>query len=284
MISYHDAFHKLRADLRNLYDEGEASAIASWFVEELTGLSYTQRLAQRDMLMTEVQERRYNDGREKLAKGMPLQYVLGYGWFMGQMYKVNEHTLVPRPETEELVQWVTDDWQPKQDSISILDIGTGTGCIPISLKLKMPAANVTSCDISVGALKVAEENAARLQAPVTLLQLNFLEQAACQQLTTYNVIVSNPPYIPETEKETLARNVRDYEPGTALFVPGNDALLFYRSIAEFGKSHLAAGGAIYCELHRDYAEATKELFLDLGYSRVELRQDMHGNPRMLKAR
>ena len=189
--------------------------------------------------------------------------------------------MIPRPETEELVKWIEDD--SKGATVKLLDIGTGSGCIPITLKLALPKAEVSAMDISMGALGVAKENARRLQADVDLFLFDFLDKSGWNELPKYDVIVSNPPYIPETEQHTMHTNVKDFEPGQALFVPGDDAQLFYRHIAEFGLAHLNEGGAVYCELHVDHATATQELFENAGYSFTELRQDIHGNNRMLKA-
>jgi release factor glutamine methyltransferase len=241
-----------------------------------------QRITDKDKLLTEEQGQLLAACKDKLAAGMPMQYVLGYAWFMGRRFIVNEHVLIPRPETEELVQWIADDY--KETDPAILDIGTGSGCIPVSLKLLLSKAKVSAIDVSAEALEVARTNAKSLDADVVFQQMNFLDTGAWESLPQYDVIVSNPPYIPETERLTLAAHVREYEPGLALFVPGDDALLFYRHIAEFGMMHLLQEGSIYCELHVDYATATEELFKSMGYSFTELRADMHGNLRMLKAK
>jgi release factor glutamine methyltransferase len=260
----------------------EAEAIAHELLQHITGLDRTQRLFQKDTLFTEQQQNDYDTATSALLKGTPLQYVTHSAWFMGREYYVNEHTLIPRPETEELVQWIVDD-NKKKTSLSILDVGTGSGCIPTALKLAMPLAHISACDISSGALEVAKKNATQLNAEVQFYQLDFLDATQWQQLNTCDIIVSNPPYIPQAEKERLHPNVRDFEPGTALFVPNDDALIFYREIAAFGKTHLKAGGSIYCELDADHATETKELFEKAGYRNVDVRKDMHGNWRMLKA-
>ena len=159
---------------------------------------------------------------------------------------------------------------------------TGSGCIAISLALGIPAAAVTAIDVSADALVVAKENAAQLGANINFQEIDFLNEAQRNTLTSFNVIVSNPPYIPINEAGTLHRNVRDYEPGTALFVPDEDALLFYRLLAEFGKTHLTPGGSIYCELHQNYARETASMFEASGYRNVELRSDAFGNARMVR--
>ena len=216
----------------------------------------------------------------ELAKGMPVQYVIGSTLFMGRPFEVNPAVLIPRPETEELVRWIIDEEQPQ----STLDVGTGSGCIAISTKLGLPQAALSAVDVSEAALAVAKKNALNLNAAIHFERLDFLDFAARGTLPSFDVIVSNPPYIPLTERATLHANVRDHEPATALFVPDNDALLFYRAIAQFGLTHLNAGGSIYCELHQDYAAATADLFNACGYGKTNLRRDMHGAWRMLCAR
>lgn len=280
MLNYNDAFYQLRNALHHLYDGQEAAAIAHEVLQHITGMDKLKRLVDKDKALTAEQENNYHQMQAKLLSGKPLQYVTGHAWFMNRAFMVNENVLIPRPETEELVGWIL---QNQQGNKTILDIGTGSGCIPVSLKLAMPQVIVTACDISEGALSVAQYNAKTLHADIQFVQLDFLQSQQRDILPSYDVIVSNPPYIPVTEKETLHTNVRDHEPGTALFVPGDDPLLFYREIALFGKTHLNSNGAIYCELHAEYALATKKLFEEMNYSHVTIKKDMHGNLRMLKA-
>ena len=283
MPTYKQAFHNLRQQLQHIYDAGEATAIAKETMEALTGIAYSQSLTTDDKELSGDITNAITAASQQLLAGKPMQYVLGYAWFLNRRFKVNDQVLIPRPETEELVDWITSDCQSKNEAISILDIGTGSGCIPISLKLAMPEALVASCDISKGALAVAADNATQLQAAIQLIALDFLAPGAQATLGTYDIIVSNPPYIPIQEQETMHPNVRDHEPGTALFVPNNDALLFYRAIAVFAKDHLKEGGTVYCELHKDYAVATRALFEENGYKHIELRKDINGHWRMLKA-
>lgn len=276
------AFYVLKQELERIYDASEAAAIAHEVLEYITGLGKLQRISAKDEQLTMEQLELFNNARSRLMTGEPLQYVTGIQWFMGKPFQVNKHVLIPRPETEELVQWIADEHKTKT-GISILDIGTGSGCIPISLKLKLSHALVTSCDISTDALTIAQSNARKLEADVQFVELDFLHETQWAHLKKFDVIVSNPPYIPKSEEASLDKNVRDFEPGMALFVPDNDALLFYRKIAMFGKTHLKPEGAIYCELHRDYAKATQVMFEQMGYASVVLKKDMHGNDRMLKA-
>lgn len=283
MLSYNAAFYELRNDLQTVYDTQEATAIAHQVLEHITGAGKFDRLINKDTLLSEKQFSQYQQMKAELLTAKPLQYVLGYSWFMERQFEVNKHVLIPRPETEELVYWIINDHQGEQKILDVLDIGTGSGCIPISLKLAMPEWNITSCDISGDALRVATSNAQTLNAAIELKELDFLDKEKWSALGIYDIVVSNPPYIPETEREQLHANVREHEPGTALFVPSNDALLFYRNIAEFGKTHLKQYGSIYCEVHVDYANDTEALFREMAYSQTELRKDMHGNLRMLKA-
>ncbi len=281
MHTYSQAFYTLKGELTPMYDEREASAIAHEVMLHITRLDKLERLVQKDEEFTTEQEILFTQARIDLLKGKPLQYVTGSAWFMNREFIVNEHVLIPRPETEELVQWVVDD--NKKDNISIFDIGTGSGCIPISLKLALPAAAVTTCDISEMALETAAANAKKLLANIHFIGMDILDTEQQNNTGVYDVIVSNPPYIPISERANMHSNVKDHEPEIALFVPNDDALLFYRAIAQFGKTHLAEKGSIYCELESSHAQETKALFELMGYSNVEIRKDMHGNWRMLKA-
>lgn len=282
MFTVSTAFYHLKNSLQPLYDEREAAAIAHEVINHITGLSKTERLIQKDTALGEDKLQQYETALAALTKGVPMQYVIGEAWFMGAPYFVNKHVLIPRPETEELVQWIVDD-NNNNTAVSIIDIGTGSGCIPISLKKLLPAATVTSGDVSNDALNVAKRNAEALDADVEFVLLNFLDYYSHTRLSYYDIIVSNPPYIPLSEKERLHTNVRDNEPSIALFVADNDPLIFYKALAIFGKGHLKQNGYIYCELDTGHAEETKKLFESEGYKEVVLKKDIHGNERMIRA-
>ncbi len=282
MYTISSSFYHLKNSLITLYDEREAAAIAHEILGHITGLTKTERLIEKDKALDEKKLEEYEKALAQLAKGVPLQYVTGVAWFMGFQFIVSRHVLIPRPETEELVQWIVDDCKNKP-GVSIIDIGTGSGCIPISLKKLLPAATVTSGDVSPEAIDVARKNAAALSADIEIVLLNFLDYYTHNRLGNYDIIVSNPPYIPQSEKEKLHVNVRDNEPSLALFVADNDPLIFYRALAIFGKGHLKDNGYIYCELDADNAQKTKILFENEGYKNVELKKDIHGNERMLRA-
>ena len=282
-MTINDAFYGLKLRLQSIYDAQEAAAIAHEVLWSVTGLEKMERLMKKDLELTEEQQTKFDHYAAGLQKGEPMQYVLEESWFMGRAFYVNNAVLIPRPETEELVDWIIKDQQHRTNSFSILDIGTGSGCIPISLQLALQKASVSSMDVSAEALVVARHNAAILQADVHFYENNFLDTATWPDFPKYDIIVSNPPYIPESDKESMHSNVKDHEPSLALFVPNDDVLLFYRNIADFGLMHLQDEGVVYCELHLEYAQATQQLFEEKGYRNVEIRKDMHGNWRMLKA-
>lgn len=280
MLSHNDAFYSLKNDLQAIYDPQESAAIAHELLLHLTGKDRSQRLLEKDIILSHSEQHAYDIMKADLLKGKPLQYVTGIAWFLGRPYTVNENVLIPRPETEELVQWIAEDH--KGQLVSILDIGAGSGCISVSLSRSLPGAEVSACDISNAALKVASKNAHALDARVSFYELDILDKQKWAELPAFDIIVSNPPYIPLSEKDQLAPNVRDHEPATALFVPNDDVLIFYKAIAGFGKTHLKDGGSIYCELHRDLYLRTESVFKEAGYKNVRLKRDIHGNWRMLK--
>ncbi|XZF14041.1 peptide chain release factor N(5)-glutamine methyltransferase [Chitinophagaceae bacterium MMS25-I14] len=282
MPTYNDAFYTVKQQLQPLYDAQEAATIAHELLFHITGLDKLQRLVQKDHPLDTAQEQQLQAGLQQLAAGVPLQYVTGTAWFMGRELTVNKNVLIPRPETEELVDMIITD-NAERENISVIDIGTGSGCIPVSLKLSIPTADVSAIDVSADALSVAQNNAARYNAAIQFLQLDFLDETKRAALSSFDIVVSNPPYIPNAYKSDMHTNVKDHEPSLALFVPDEEPLLFYKAIADFGLSHLKENGTIYCELHADHAKQTAEMFADKGYEAVALFNDMHGNVRMLKA-
>ena len=271
----------IKEQIKNLYAAGEAAAIADWILEEYTGNNRQQR---RLIVQEKTEDAlpKIENAVSLLLQGKPVQYVLGYTEFYGLRLTVNEFVLIPRPETEELVNWVLSDYRAKQKDLKLLDIGTGSGCIAVTLKKNMPAAFVSAIDISVKALHTTMQNASYNLVDIHFQQLDFLNEMNWPQLAKYEVVVSNPPYIPQQEKGAMDKNVTAWEPATALFVPDESPLLFYEKIALFGKTHLLPGGTIYLETHKDFAIAVQQLFVKEGYVAV-LKKDMHGNDRMVKA-
>jgi len=220
---------------------------------------------------------------QALLHSKPLQYILQQAWFMDMTLKVNESTLIPRPETEELLELILNDAGTSKN-LSILDIGTGSGCIPIYLLRQWKEARVEAVDISTEAIAIAKENAANYQVDVNFSILDILrwrENIADDKI--WDIIISNPPYIPLAEKDSLADNVKNYEPALALFVPDEDPLLFYRAVAELSLKHLRQGGRLYFEIHAPMANALLDLLLALGYTDTSIFLDLQGKKRMLRA-
>lgn len=282
-MTLQEATYSLLQQLRPVYGDGEASAMTDLVMENLTGSGKAERMIYKQAAISVAEEEKLKEITERLLQKEPLQYILGEAWFCGFRFAVGPAVLIPRPETEELVEWVISDCKFPLDALSILDIGTGSGCIAVSLKRRLRKANVWACDMSPAALEIARKNAAGLGTPVEFAQLDFLDPAARESLPTFDIIISNPPYIPEEDKSTMHPNVLEHEPHLALFVPDNDALLFYRVIAAFGKKHLNPGGSIYTEIHESLGAATRQLFREADYE-TELKKDMQGKDRMLRSR
>ena len=218
--------------------------------------------------------------RERLTHFEPLQYILGQTEFYGLHFTLNPNVLIPRPETEELVEWIIKDSKSNVPA-RILDIGTGSGCIAISLSKNLNTSQVEALDISKEALDLASHNADLNEVQVTFIQKNILETETLEE--KYDVIVSNPPYVRNLEKEEIEANVLNFEPHIALFVEDHDALIFYRKIAELAKQSLTPGGSLYVEINQYLAEETQVLFKEFGFKDVVLRADFAGKPRMIKA-
>lgn len=222
---------------------------------------------------------------KRLQNGEPVQYIIGKAFFYNSEFIVTPATLIPRPETEELVQWILDDArQHSASELSILDIGTGTGCIAISLKKELPKASVSALDVSPDALIVARENARLIDADVNFIEDNILASHAYKDENKLDIIVSNPPYVTPADKEQMHRNVTDFEPHTALFVPENDPLLFYKAIADFALEHLIESGLLYFEINESYGAETAAMLDAKGFKDIVLRKDLPGRDRMVRCR
>jgi release factor glutamine methyltransferase len=281
-MTVQQATYFLLNQLRTIYTEGEASSITDWVMEKITGSKKTERMLYKNELLQTDEEKKLQEAAQRLLSHEPVQYVLNEAWFCGLKFFVDKNVLIPRPETEELVEWIIGNCKFPVDRLSILDIGTGSGCIPVSLKRRIRKAEVWSCDVSEAALAIAKKNAENLGTEVKLLHLDFLNQNNWSQFPSFDIIVSNPPYVPEKDKNEMQPNVLDYEPHTALFVPDNDPLLFYSAIAVFGKTHLNPGGTIFLEIHENLGEALCTLLKSQGYQ-TEIKKDMQGKDRMVRA-
>ena len=264
--------------LSNCYSAGEVSVLTRIIATELLGIPQMTFFLKDDVTLTAEQQTLLGNANERLKKQEPIQYILGYCDFCSLRFKVTPATLIPRPETSELVEWIASEATGNE---SILDIGTGSGCIAVSLAHRVPQSKVTAWDISHDALAVAAENSKANGCNITLEHVDILAyQPSGEQ---FDIIVSNPPYIKENEKEAMHANVLDWEPHTALFVPDCDPLLFYRTIAKKGLQALRPGGRLYFEINRAHGKETMEMLAALGYTAIELRKDFANNDRMIRA-
>jgi len=270
----------IKLSLVNEYESIELNSLMSILFEHITGWNQIQQVLHKDEALKANQETALLEAVTALKKGKPIQYITGKAWFMGNELLVNENVLIPRPETEELVDWVIEYATIKNKALQILDIGTGSGCIAISLKLALPNCMISGLDISETALHVAKQNAASLNANISWLQEDILDTTYLPN--NYDIIVSNPPYIPFKENVNMQVQVKNFEPNIALFVSNEDPLIFYRVMARLGKQYLSPHGQLFFELHYDQGRALLALFDVMGYH-AELRQDMFGKDRMLRA-
>lgn len=275
MKSIADRIHE---DLATVYTDGEIKALTRILAIELLGMSQMAYFLKESITLTAEQETLLCNAIARLQQHEPIQYILGYSDFCGLRFKVTPSTLIPRPETSELVEWIADEATVKE---KILDIGTGSGCIAVSLANRLPEAEISAWDISTEALAVATENSKSSNCNVSFKLVDILAYEPTAE--EFDIIVSNPPYIKEVEKEQMEANVLDWEPHTALFVPDNDPLLFYRAIAEKATTMLRTGGKLYFEINRAYGNETCAMLSELGYTDIELRKDFADNDRMIRA-
>ena len=275
-----DIKQALKKQLAGQFESVELNPILSILIEHVTGWDQVQQVIHKDNAISEEEVLAFETAATALLAGRPIQYITGKTWFMGEPYIVNDQVLIPRPETEELVDWVIEYAAIKGKALRILDIGTGSGCIAIAIKKALPEAIVSAIDISTSAIKIAEANAAALKADIEFIALDILNTAFLPG--QYDVIVSNPPYIPMQEMKNMELQVTDHEPNIALFVPDEDPLMFYRTIARLAKLHLSTNGQLFFEIHYDQGDAMIAL-LDEMHFHAELRTDMFGKDRMVRA-
>ena len=278
--------------LKNIQDEQEIESFFFILTEYLHHLKRVDVALNPDFEISDAAIEKWNAILAQLQQEKPIQYITREAWFYGLRFEVNENTLIPRPETEELVEWIIESQKSEVQSrkLEILDIGTGTGCIPISLKANLPHVNVSAIDVSEKALEVARRNAVSNKVEINFIQTNILEVEDLSQLqtpnfqlpTSFDIIVSNPPYVRNLEKEEIKKNVLDYEPHLALFVEDNDALLFYRKIAQLALKNLSPNGLLFFEINQYLGKETVGLLENLGFKNIELKKDIYGNDRMIK--
>ena len=283
--------------LQTIYDERESENITDWVFESIANNKRSDRISDKQKQFSDSVTQQLNTVLQRLLTHEPVQYILGEAWFYKMKFFVNEYVLIPRPETEELVEWVVEGIRNKKLEIrnkkvseltthnspfTILDIGTGSGCIAIALKKELPDAEVFAIDVSEDALHVAKQNAQDQNASINFLQIDFLNEDYWQSLQSFDIIISNPPYIPEDEKSKLARNVVDNEPHLALFVSDEDPFIFYRKIASFSEQHLKENGKVFVEVHEDFSKEVQQIFAEKNFT-TEIKKDMCGRERMVKA-
>ena len=293
------SYEELRKRLTSVYDEREAQAVARWVLDEAFDLSRTDVCCCKVSQLSADDARRLEAMTRRLEQAEPVQYVLGHAPFAGHSFEVSPAVLIPRPETEELVHWAVQSAEAMTNaeaqasaasqasaetqaspSLHILDIGTGSGCIAISVALALPRATVQAWDLSPQALAQARSNAQRLGAQVSFIQQDALQPP--QHHACLDMVLSNPPYICQREAEAMHRNVLAHEPHMALFVPNDDPLRFYRAITRFAVEALRPGGCVLFEINALYAEATRQMMLDEGLSHIETRLDCFGKERFVK--
>ncbi|MGB6035172.1 MAG: peptide chain release factor N(5)-glutamine methyltransferase [Cryomorphaceae bacterium] len=270
---------KFREELHGQYPPGEIDQFFAMSVEEFFGYSRVEILVYSDEVIPQDELERFDLVLKGLRCDEPIQYLLGYAEFYGLKFKVNSHVLIPRPETEELIHWIAEDC--KEPNNNILDLGTGSGCIAISLKKEIPHAIVYGVDKSVNALNLAKKNAELNNIGVEFFAFDILNQESLGFMS-FDLMVSNPPYVTMEDKKVMAKNVVDYEPHLALFVPEDDPLVFYRRIVDLAEGHLVKGGKIFFEINESFAAEIRSLLTDRGFTSVEIRKDLNGRHRMAK--
>lgn len=286
-MSIDQARQDLIAALTPQYGDREAASISRWLFDDYFGVKADK--PNDELLFESLLQADFVSIKARLLNGEPIQYITGFAWFYGIKFKVNPNVLIPRPETEELVEWVLQTIGQKK-GVKVLDIGTGSGCIPVTLKLKNSSIEASAVDISEGALITASRNAYRNNVDINFKRLDILNALDWPQLVQFDVIVSNPPYIPTQEKALMQRNVLAFEPDLALFVEDDNALVFYEKIADFAVNHVknavyteGSSTTLFFECNQYNADKVVELLKNKGFKDVELRQDMSGNDRMIRA-
>lgn len=262
-----------------IYVENEASNITKMVFESLANISRADVLRNPEMEIESNTFSSLNHALDKLLNHQPIQYVLGEAWFYHLKFKVSDAVLIPRPETEELVE-IAIQHLKQTNQKKVLDIGTGSGCIPISIKKNVPEINITSVDLSTNAIAIASENANNHQTKIDFKALDFLDENNWVNLDVFDVIISNPPYIPNVEIKSMDKHVTAFEPHLALFVPDEDPLIFYKAILKFAQNHLDKNGNIFLETHENFADKVCALFKDAGYA-ATVKNDMFEKSRMV---
>lgn len=289
-----EAYIQLLVALKKIYEPREAATIANLVTEHVTGYANSSRILHKNNSITEEQNEKLQKITLDLLAQKPVQYVLGEAYFYGMKLHVNEDVLIPRPETEELVEWIINDVklqaekEKNQDAtfdrkFKMLDIGTGSGCIAVAIKKNLPDVTVYATDVSKKALLTANKNAAEQATEIHFSEVNILDEQQWKAFPRLDYIISNPPYITQSEAVSINGNVINFEPYLALFVPNETPLLFYDIIASFGLLHLKKEGKLFFEINEAFGEEAAALLLKKNYKNIEIRKDMQGKDRMIKA-
>lgn len=268
-------------ELGSLYPKDEVDSLFNRVIAHYLNLQGFILAFQPDYSLTKEEEQPVFEALAQLKQEVPLQYILGETEFMGLSIHVDPSVLIPRPETEELVVWILGDLNEDVEVKSIIDIGTGSGNIAIAIKKKLPHARVWGMDISAGALSLARKNGEINEVDVNWIQHDILSTKRPNEV--FDIVVSNPPYVLESEREVIRSNVKDHEPESALFVPDQDPLLYYRAILEFNKTNLADGGRVYFEINEALGKQLSQLLREYGYSEIQVKKDIFGKDRMIRA-
>lgn len=279
-----DAYQHIISSLSGNYDNRESKNVAQIIIEHLTGFSNSERRLHKNNLLSFEDEQQLKKIIKALQKDKPLQYVLQEAWFSGMKFFVNETVLIPRPETEELVEWIVQNSNEVAfNKAGILDMGTGSGCIAISLKKKLPGIPVSALDYQTQIINLAKKNAAANNTKVEFYTKDMLQYEAMKSLPVFDVIVSNPPYVLKKEINEMEKRVSANEPHAALFVPDDDPLIFYKAIINFSKDHIKKEGHLYFEINPDCADELKLLLQEKGFKKMHFKKDMQGKIRMVQA-
>jgi release factor glutamine methyltransferase len=293
-VTIHEAYLHLKNKLKEIYDYNEAANISDLVIEKILHLKKVDRILNKHQIVNTAQENILNNYLQQLLNRKPVQYILQEAWFAGMKFFVDESVLIPRPETEELVEWIVQQVSSfmMQDSgfeetihdssFTILDIGTGSGCIAIALKKKLNA-DVYAFDVSEAALKIAAINAKINDTDIKFFKADILQKQLDIQLPLFDIIVSNPPYIAKKESAEMHANVVQYEPHIALFVPNENLLLFYDAISDFALLHLKQNGKLFFEIHENSANEIVKLLQQKNFSSIEIKKDLQQKNRMVKA-
>ncbi|MGF2412041.1 peptide chain release factor N(5)-glutamine methyltransferase [Ferruginibacter sp.] len=277
-----ELYRNFLVELQSVYELSEATVITDWVFENVANIKKADLIKNPLQKIPRPVLIKLAAKQEELLQHKPVQYVMGNTTFYNMQFQVNDKVLIPRPETEEMTNMIISSYRFEQKQISILDIGTGSGCIAIAVKKHLPSSKVIALDVSEEALDIARANAITNKTNIQCTLFDFLDESRWPELMLFDIIISNPPYIPVNEKKLMDKNVVNFEPHSALFVPDNQPLLFYEKIARFGRNHLNYNGKIFVETHEDYTKEVAALFAAT-YQQVLIKKDMFGKERIVIA-